>query len=119
MISRGLRVRAHRPRNFVWRDFGTPESYLELHSFLLGDRVMIHPEAAVEDGADIRGWACLAKGATVESGAIVENSVIWPGARVCAGVRVGNSILTDGSLADRDIADQVLTGPPVRRDILL
>ncbi|MFH1136462.1 MAG: NDP-sugar synthase [Pseudomonadota bacterium] len=116
LIAQGLPVRAHEPPNFVWRDFGTSGSYLELHSLLArrdpSGPIFIHPEATVHPGAVIEGWACLGKGAVLEPGAAVKNSILWPGARIAAGVRVTDSVLADRALAVRDLEGAVLTGPP-------
>lgn len=70
----------------VWLDLGDRESYLQAHRELaLGPA--IHPEAIVETGAIVEN-SIIGPAAVIESGAVVRNSVVWPG----AGVR-GNAVL--------------------------
>jgi NDP-sugar pyrophosphorylase family protein len=83
----------------VWLDLGDRESYLQAHRELsLGPK--IHPQASVDSGAVIEN-SIVGPGAVVASGAIIRDSILWPGARVS-----GNAVL------DRCIVctDQPVTG---------
>jgi mannose-1-phosphate guanylyltransferase len=62
-----------------WIDTGTPETYLQANLDLVG------PGGLVE-------------GATVESGAIVERSIVGPGGRIAAGAVVRESVLLPGAV---------------------
>ena len=65
----------------VWLDLGDRDSYLQAHRELdLGPA--IHPQATVESGAVVER-SVIGPGAVVEAGAVVRDSVIWPGGRVC------------------------------------
>lgn len=54
-------------------------------------------ETAVEPGAVVRGSSLLCRGAVVERGALVVDSIVLPGARVCADAVVARSIVPPGS----------------------
>lgn len=65
----------------VWLDLGDRESYLQAHRELnLGPA--IHPDAVLETGAIIEN-SIIGPGAHIASGAVVRNSIIWPGGRIC------------------------------------
>jgi len=97
-----------------WIDCGRPDAYLEAH------RLVVRPGATLAPGArcegQVKGFACLGPGATVERGAVLEDSVLLDGARVArdavvarsilgkdavvgAGARVEDSVLGDGASA--------------------
>lgn len=64
----------------VWLDLGDRDSYLQAHRELdLGPA--IHPLADVQSGAIVEN-SVIGPGALIASGAIVRNSVVWPGGRV-------------------------------------
>jgi mannose-1-phosphate guanylyltransferase len=96
-----------------WLDVGTCESYLQAHIDLLSrsDEVVIHPEAVVQEtaelhppvriehgafiGADARVGPCVhvGSGASVAAGAQVANAAVLPRAVVDSGVRLVNAIV--------------------------
>jgi mannose-1-phosphate guanylyltransferase len=66
----------------MWLDLGDRESYLQAHRDLaLGPA--IHPDAAVQTGAIVEN-SIIGPGAVIQSGAVVRDSVVWPGGRVAA-----------------------------------
>jgi mannose-1-phosphate guanylyltransferase len=89
-----------------WRDIGTPADYLRLHGELLGGpaekkpvdaasgRWLIHAGAWIADDAVLTGWGCIGSGASVGSGAHLQNCVVWDNAAVAAGTRWKDSIIT-------------------------
>jgi NDP-sugar pyrophosphorylase family protein len=64
----------------VWLDLGDRDSYLQAHRDL-DLAPAIHPDAVVETGALVEN-SIVGPGAVISSGAIVRDSVIWPGGRV-------------------------------------
>lgn len=68
-----------------------------------------HPTATVEPGAEVRGSSVLCRGAVVEHGALVVDSVLLPGARVCADAVVARSVIPPGTHVPRGylVVDEV------------
>jgi mannose-1-phosphate guanylyltransferase len=109
-----------------WIDLGTPDKYLQAHADLLAGRFRglrypspwLHPEALVEEGAELVGAVCVGPGARVAAGARVEGSVLHAGASVAAGADVRGSILGRDSsvggrarLSDVVVAEGAAIGP--------
>ena len=96
-----------------WLDIGTPELFLDCTGAVLGGATELHRPASSHliEGTcrgDTAGeWSWIAPGATVEPGAVVEESVILPGATVGA-----NSLIRRGIVGwDATIGpDSVVTG---------
>jgi len=107
LIKAGARVRAFVANDLTWRKIETRLDYLKIHGDLLtaraegpvfeGSEVEVNPEAVIQ------GWASLDEEVIIEAGALVKNSVLWKGARVAAGVRIVNSVLAEGVLAESDL----------------
>jgi NDP-sugar pyrophosphorylase family protein len=66
----------------VWLDLGDRESYLQAHR-QSGLGPSIHPLATVDSGALVER-SVIGPEAIVENGAVVRDSVVWPGGRVLA-----------------------------------
>jgi NDP-sugar pyrophosphorylase family protein len=82
----------------VWLDLGDRESYLQAHRELaLGPA--IHPLATVETGALVER-SVVGPGAVIEAGAVVRDSVIWPGGRVSSGATLDRCIVFSETSAD-------------------
>ncbi len=88
-----------------WRDIGTIRDYLAVHAdiiarpFLfpgLGRRLnasgFISPTAIVRDSVEIRGWAVVGSGASIEEGVVLGRCVVWDHARVRAGSRLEDTV---------------------------
>ncbi|MFM1805468.1 MAG: hypothetical protein RL136_2347 [Planctomycetota bacterium] len=84
-------------------------SYLEAVARLYDPQRTAHPTAAVEPGAEVRGNSVLCRGAVVEQGALVVDSVLLPGARVCADAVVARSVIPPGTHVPRGylVVDEV------------
>jgi len=93
-------------REGLWLDLGTPSAYLEAHR-LLSDPIRrpshssdsgwpraIHPEARIDSGAVLEGMVVAGAGVTVEKGAFLRDSILWPGAVVKADSRVEECIVS-------------------------
>lgn len=75
----------------VWLDLGDRESYLQAHRELdLGPA--IHPQAIVETGAVVER-SVVGPGAVIAAGAVVRDSVIWPGGRVASGAILNRCVV--------------------------
>ncbi len=74
-----------------WLDLGDRESYLLAHQ-TLDLAPAIHPLATVEAGAIIEN-SIIGPGAVIESGAVVKNSVVWPQCRVARTARLDHCII--------------------------
>jgi glucose-1-phosphate adenylyltransferase len=124
MIGRGERVFSWLYKGY-WRDVGTLDSYWDAHMDLISDPPaydlndlgwLIHtrsenrPPARFGNGAVVND-ALITHGCTLQSGAVVERSVLSPGVRLMPGAVVRDSIvLTDcvidkGAVLERAIID--------------
>lgn len=91
-----------------WWDLGSRTSYLSAHAELNGKLgAAIDPAAQIEPGAVLRGMNVVGAGAVIESGAQLEDSIVWPGGRVTAGSVLKRCIVRGGITADgtREDAD--------------
>jgi NDP-sugar pyrophosphorylase family protein len=79
----------------VWLDLGDRDSYLQAHRELdLGPA--IHPLADVQTGAIVEN-SVIGPGAVIASGTIVRNSVIWPGGRILSPANLDRCIVCSGN----------------------
>ena len=141
LLGRGELVFAY-PSPAYWIDIGTPEKYLQLHRDLLsgkssrhtppterlvGKQSQIHPTARIKGpvvigdnctiGQQVKlsGPVVIGSGGTIQSGAIIEDSVIWHNVEIGQRAVVRNSIIannchlypdcriTDGSLLSDNV----------------
>lgn len=88
-----------------WVDTGTPQQYLAAMLDIADGRrtglgpppAPVHPDAAVEPGAEVDGAVVMAK-ARVAAGAVVRRSALLPGARVERGATVVDSVVGPGAV---------------------
>jgi NDP-sugar pyrophosphorylase family protein len=122
LLERGDHVGAFVHRGY-WIDIGTPEKYLQVHRDVLGGRFpvalnglprcggWVHPDARIEEGAELAGPfyigpecevragarigpdAVLTRAVTVDPGARVADSVVWEGTRVGEGATVEGALV--------------------------
>lgn len=98
----------------TWRDLGSRKEYLAAHFEIAGERPAqfphygasdpnwrqwISPRAEVASDAEIQGVCAIGAGARVESGALLEDTILWPGAVAASGARLRNCIVRSGSVA--------------------
>lgn len=81
----------------VWLDLGDRDSYLQAHHDL-DLAPAIHPDAVVETGAIVEN-SIVGPGAVISSGAVVRDSVIWPGGRVSGSAMIERCIVFSGDEA--------------------
>ncbi len=127
MIARGEKVFTWHYGGY-WRDVGTLESYWEAHMDLLSDPPaydlndlgwLIHTRSENRAPARI-GVAkvensLITHGCTVESGAVVERSVLGPGVRVASGAVVRDSVVMNDTVVARDaVVERALVDKRVR-----
>ena len=100
MIESGVKVGAVVLDGGEWWDLGSRTQYLSAHSALNGMHgPAIHPDAQVAEGATLRRANVIGPGAVVESGAQLEDCILWPGARVVAGAQLARCIVRGGITA--------------------
>ena len=85
----------------LWLDLGDRASYLEAHRLLAPER----PDPA-PPGVTLRGTCAVPPTATVESGAVLENCVLWPGSRVASDARLTRCVVRDGETATGTAIDR-------------
>lgn len=98
-----------------WDDLGTPQRLLEVHRLLaftpppnlrhlrFREPVLVANEAHVHPEAKVEGFVALDRGARIEAGARVKDSVLFAGARVAEGAVVQDAILGDDFVAQGEI----------------
>jgi mannose-1-phosphate guanylyltransferase len=91
-----------------WIDIGTPDRYLEANWDILEGRVetvvgeqldspmMVGEGSEISPDADLRAPCVIGRNSTVESGALIERSVLLDGCKVGEGARLMNTVLSGG-----------------------
>jgi NDP-sugar pyrophosphorylase family protein len=83
-----------------WWDLGSRTAYLAAHAALNGlYGAAIDPAAQIQDGAILRGINVIGTDAVIESGAQLEDTIVWPGGRVAHGARLKRCIVRSGVTA--------------------
>jgi len=127
LLERGDHVGAFVHRGY-WIDIGTPEKYLQVHRDVLGGRFpvaldgrprdggWVHPEARVEEGAELVGPFYVGPGCQVRAGARVgPDAVLTRDVAVERGARIADSVVWEGSRIAEDAAvEGALVGTSVR-----
>lgn len=81
-------------------DLGSRTAYLSAHSALNGRYgPAIDPAAQIENGAVLRGINVVGAGAVIETGAQLEDTIVWPGGRVASGSVLKRCIVRSGITA--------------------
>ncbi|MCP5537783.1 MAG: NTP transferase domain-containing protein [Akkermansiaceae bacterium] len=81
-----------------WFDIGNPDAYRAVHDHLRKKRRdAIHPGAHIHPDAAVNTETCIiGPGATVECGARLDNTIVWPGVTVAKHNTHHGDILTSG-----------------------
>jgi mannose-1-phosphate guanylyltransferase len=91
-----------------WIDIGTPDRYLEANWDILEGRVetvlgeqlenaiMVGEGCEISPDAELRAPFVVGRDSVIESGAVIERSVLLDGCRVGEGARLANTILSGG-----------------------
>jgi mannose-1-phosphate guanylyltransferase len=121
MIQKGISVWAYVSQDHYWRDIGTPKSYLKIHeeclttpshsSFFIKrglGGILIHPQARVEKGVEISGWACLGKGCQLKAGCRIKDSVLWKDVIVESGISISESIIGQDVHLDHNLSGEIM-----------
>ena len=93
-----------------WFDIGNIDSYMEVHSIIASRKhaisylpqtwpVSIQNGAYIDPKAEILGFTVIGKGASVGSGARLENVIVWPRENVLAGSQIKNAVVFNGNVA--------------------
>ena len=87
-------------------DLGSRTAYLAAHGALNGMYgPALDPEAQIESGAILRGTNVVGAGAVIESGAQLEDTIVWPGGRVVRGAHLKRCIVRSGITAAGIVED--------------
>ena len=106
MISEGAKLGAVVIDEGSWWDLGSRTAYLSAHSALNGMYgAAIDPAAQIEDGAVLRGINVIGADAVIESGAQLEDTIVWPGGRVVRGAHLKRCIVRSGVTAAGIVED--------------
>jgi NDP-sugar pyrophosphorylase family protein len=108
------------PVEGYWNDVGDPARYLEAQKDLLlrnpGDTgagcsysVCVNPTAEVDGTARFGPFASIGAHSRVESGATVENSILWEDVCIKSGASVTNCILGSGVSVEGEVKDMIIT----------
>lgn len=110
MLRSGVPIAGYLDDSGVWADLGNRDAYLDAHANWFREagcpQILIHPSASVSIHADLRGFVSVGAHAVIESGAMIENSVIWDGAKIASGARLKRCIVRDHQIARGDLIDQ-------------
>lgn len=100
MIREGAKIGAVIIDEGSWWDLGSRTAYLAAHAALNGMYgPAIDPAAQIEDGAVLRGTNVIGADAVIESGAQLEDTIVWPGGRVVRGAHLKRCIVRSGITA--------------------
>ena len=120
MIRRGAKLGGVVIDDGYWWDVGTRAAYMQLHRDLpalpfpryrvpgTAWRDSVHPTAAIENGAELRGCSVAAAAVRIGAGARLEDTIVWPGAQIASRSDLRNCIVrahqkAEGTLRDTDI----------------
>ncbi len=106
MLSEGARLGAVVIDEGSWWDLGSRTAYLAAHAALNGMYgPALDPAAQIESGAILRGTNVVGPGALIESGAQLEDTIVWPGGRVVRGAELKRCIVRSGITAAGIVED--------------
>lgn len=106
MLSEGARLGAVVIDEGSWWDLGSRTAYLAAHAALNGMYgPALDPAAQIESGAILRGTNVVGPGAVIESGAQLEDTIVWPGGRVVRGAQLKRCIVRSGITAAGIVED--------------
>lgn len=91
-----------------WREMGSIESYRSLcdelanspagsmDPFPCGSHAVVHPDARIEECAELKGHIAVGAGCVVERGAVLEDTILWDRVTVRGSSRLVGCIVADG-----------------------
>jgi mannose-1-phosphate guanylyltransferase len=106
LTKQRVQASTHSPRNLR----GGERDEVETSGAFItqGRRVLIHPEAEVEEGVEYIDWAVAGRGCRLKKGCRIARSVLWENVVLNEGVSVFDSIVGDGVHLEEDIHSRVL-----------
>lgn len=106
LIRQGEQIGYFRVDDFLWRDIGTLEDYLELHARLLSGEMklpsvlpapqgpwLIDGKVVMDDGVQLSGWGCIGR-AKIGRNVKLCNCVVWDDVVIADGTRLENKLVT-------------------------
>ncbi|HET9341892.1 MAG TPA: NDP-sugar synthase [Candidatus Eremiobacteraceae bacterium] len=109
MLAAGARFYGMRTSSY-WCDIGTPGEYRRCHfdaldgrvrlrqrdGAVIRDGVLLGPDARVDKAANVMRPAAIGARSRIESGAVVERSILWDDVVIEAGATVRDAVLGEG-----------------------
>jgi len=106
MIREGAKIGGVVIDEGSWWDLGSRTAYLAAHAALNGMYApAIDPAAKIEKGAVLRGINVVGAESVIESGAQLEDTIVWPGGRVVRGAVLKRCIVRSGVTAAGIVED--------------
>ncbi|MEZ5386163.1 MAG: sugar phosphate nucleotidyltransferase [Prosthecobacter sp.] len=106
MLRKGAKLGAVVIDEGSWWDLGSRTAYLAAHGALNGMYgPALDPGARIEGGSILRGTNVVGADAVIESGAQLEDTIVWPGGRVVRGAELKRCIVRSGITAAGIVED--------------
>lgn len=106
LIQEGARIGGVVIDEGYWWDLGDRDSYLNAHAAMFRDTTAatpISPHAVIHPSARLKGLNIISEGATVGSGATLEDCILWPGAHVLNDAHLQRCIVRRGMTASGNL----------------
>jgi mannose-1-phosphate guanylyltransferase len=106
----GESIGAYVSENHYWRDIGNPESYIAANREFLDfekQPFAIGPASTIAPSVKFKGWAAVGEGAVIESGVIIERSILWDNVSVKEGIRIIDSVVTSSKEINHDLRNGI------------
>lgn len=102
-----------------WFNLGSRAEYLAVHRTIaegwrpayVRDAAWpqeVAPDAVLEPDVEVRGVSCIGAGSRVGTGALIEDSILWPGAQIASHSQLKNCIVRTHGRAEGDLEDAVV-----------
>jgi NDP-sugar pyrophosphorylase family protein len=99
LASEGELIKGYEIKGGYWQDIGRIEDYRALHQDLMwtGRKLILHPEADIEEGVRMEGAVCVGRRTCIKAGAFIKESIIWDDCLIEAGSMVEGCVVADGT----------------------
>jgi NDP-sugar pyrophosphorylase family protein len=113
---------AHVVENQFWRELGTLDGYMQVHQELfhmhrvplpglqVNKESAVHPSARLGSGVRLGGMVSIGARCALDTGAVVENSVLWDQVQVRKGCLIKDSIVGDRVIVREPVSNAVVVG---------
>ncbi|MBW2146022.1 MAG: NTP transferase domain-containing protein [Deltaproteobacteria bacterium] len=110
LAAKGAVIGGFMAKGHYWRDLGTVEDYRDVHADLYRGTAppelilqecswpFVHPEARVDQKAELRGWSCVGAESIVGPGCTLENTLVLGNAVIEPGLSMREAVVADGAI---------------------